>query len=102
MPLFCLVHGSTQDASGWDLLVPELRKRGHEVVCPSLPADRPDAPATLYAMVIAEAVRDSTEPPIVVGHSVSGLFLPIVPSLCRVRMCWAGCEARSTAEPASA
>ena len=84
MALFCLVHGSAQDASGWDLLVLELRKRGHEVMCPSLPADEPDAPATLYAEVIAEAVRDSAEPAIVVGHSVSGLFLPMVPTLCRV------------------
>jgi len=84
MPLFCLVHGSTQDASGWQQLVPELRRRGHEAVCPSLPADEPDAPATVYAEVIAEAVRDSIEPPIVVGHSVGGLFLPILPTLCRV------------------
>ena len=27
MSLFCLVHGSTQDASGWARLVPELQRR---------------------------------------------------------------------------
>ena len=27
MSLFCLVHGSAQGPSGWDLLVPELNKR---------------------------------------------------------------------------
>jgi hypothetical protein len=30
MSLFCLVHGSTQDASGWARLVPELQRRGTE------------------------------------------------------------------------
>src|SRR6266571_6857641 len=33
MSLFCLVHGSTQNASGWELLVSELHKReGHRAV----------------------------------------------------------------------
>src|ERR1019366_9764710 len=27
MSLFCLVHGSTQNASGWAMLVPELQRR---------------------------------------------------------------------------
>lgn len=44
MAVFCLVHGSTQDASGWALLVSELRNRGHEGVCANLPVNEPDAP----------------------------------------------------------
>jgi pimeloyl-ACP methyl ester carboxylesterase len=81
MALFCLVHGSTQDASGWALLVQELRKREHQTVCVNLPNYEPGAPATRYAEAIAEAVRDSAEPPIVVAHSASGLYLPIVATL---------------------
>ncbi len=49
MSLFGLVHGSTQAASGWSLLVPELEKRGHPIVCVSLPND-PDASGTQYAL----------------------------------------------------
>jgi pimeloyl-ACP methyl ester carboxylesterase len=86
MALFCLVHGSTQDASGWALLVQELRKRGHQTVCINLPNDEPEAPATRYAEAIAEDVRDSAEPPIVVAHSASGLYLPIVATLCPVSL----------------
>src|SRR5208282_3315702 len=33
MSLFCLVHGSTQNASGWARLVPELQRRGHRSIC---------------------------------------------------------------------
>lgn len=76
MSLFCLVHGSTQNAAGWELLTAELTRQGHEAVCPELPADVPDASATVYADVIAKAVpSDQT---IVVAHSASGMFLPLV------------------------
>lgn len=81
MAMFCLVHGSTQNASGWALLVPELHKRGHQAICVSLPNDEPEAPATRYAETIAEAFRNSAEEPIVVGHSASGLYLPIAATL---------------------
>jgi len=77
MSLFCLVHGSTQAASGWNLLVPELEKRGHQTVCVSLPND-PDTSGIQCATVIANALADRKESPIVVAHSASGLFLPLV------------------------
>jgi hypothetical protein len=54
--LFCLVHGSTQDASGWDMLVPELERRGHEVARMNLPGDTPEASATRYADLIAQSM----------------------------------------------
>ena len=85
MSLFCLVHGSTQDASGWDLLVPELERRGHETVRMNLPADEPDASASRYADVIAESIPSNREDAIVVAHSASGLFLPLVPERRAVR-----------------
>ncbi len=80
MSLFCLVHGSTQNASGWDLLIPELERRGHETVRMNLPVNEPDASATHYADVIAEAIPPDRTDAIVVAHSASGLFLPLVPS----------------------
>ena len=84
MSLFCLVHGSTQDASGWTRLVPELERRGHQTLCADLPADEPDASGSRYAQAIAETLRNSGEAPIVVAHSVSGIFLPLLPEYCPV------------------
>ena len=85
MSLFCLVHGSTQNASCWDLLIPELEQRGHEVVRMNLPAGEPEASATRYADAIAEAIPAERDDVIVVAHSASGLFLPFVPERRRVR-----------------
>src|SRR5208283_4605498 len=84
MSLFCLVHGSTQNASGWARLVPELQRRGHRSICVNLPTDEPEASGARYAQVIAETVGNSTEAPIVVTHSVSGVFLPLLPAYCSV------------------
>lgn len=79
MSLFCLVHGSTQNASCWDLVIPELEQRGHEVVRMNLPTNQPQASATRYAGVIAEAIPRDRDDAVVVAHSTSGLFLPLVP-----------------------
>ena len=78
MSIFCLVHGSAQSPRGWDFLVAELQARGHGCICVDLPVDRPDTSATEYAAVIGAAI-EGAEMPIVVAHSVSGLFLPLVP-----------------------
>jgi pimeloyl-ACP methyl ester carboxylesterase len=85
MSLFCLVHGSTQNASCWDLLVTELERNGHDAVRMNLPTNEPDGSATRYADVIAEAIPPHREDAIVVAHSASGLFLPLVPQKRRVR-----------------
>jgi pimeloyl-ACP methyl ester carboxylesterase len=78
MSLFCLVHGSTQNPSGWNLLVPELKKLGHKTILVDLPTDQPDASATVYANCIAGPI--ASDEAIVVAHSASGLFLPLVPA----------------------
>lgn len=78
------MHGSTQDASAWDLLVPELEALGHTCLLVTLPADEPEASGTRYAQVIAATLAETRAPAVVVAHSVSGLFLPIVPSYSRV------------------
>jgi pimeloyl-ACP methyl ester carboxylesterase len=81
MSLFCLVHGSTQSAEGWRLLIPELEKRGHMTLTIDLPATEPQASATRYADVVVQAL-DRTEynirDVVVVAHSASGMFLPLV------------------------
>jgi pimeloyl-ACP methyl ester carboxylesterase len=82
MSLFCLVHGSTQDPSGWNLLVPELKAFGLNTVLVDLPVDQPEASASLYADRIAESI--DCDNAIVVAHSASGLFLPLVPTKRRV------------------
>jgi pimeloyl-ACP methyl ester carboxylesterase len=78
MSLFCLVHGSAQGPTGWKLLVAELRARGHDCICVDLPTGQPEASATQYAKVIGAAIAGADRP-IVVAHSASGLFLPLVP-----------------------
>ncbi|MFZ0800072.1 MAG: alpha/beta fold hydrolase [Terriglobales bacterium] len=76
--MFCLIHGSTQSPSGFDLLVRELESLGHQVICPDLPVDKAEASGTYYAEAVAAALRQSAALPIAVAHSVSGLFLPLV------------------------
>lgn len=84
MAIFVLVHGSAHSPRAWDLLKSQLQQRQHTVITPELPADEPDAGATRYAELIAAAIPQGEEP-IVVAHSASGWFLPLVASLRRVR-----------------
>jgi pimeloyl-ACP methyl ester carboxylesterase len=86
MATFILVHGSAHSAQAWDLLKTELEQRHHAVVAPELPADEPDASATRFAELIAAAIpKTKTEESILVAHSASGWFLPLVASFRRVR-----------------
>jgi pimeloyl-ACP methyl ester carboxylesterase len=85
MSFFCLIHGSTQNATCWDLLIPELQRRDQEIVRINLPINEPDSSATRYADVIAEAIPAHRDDAIVVAHSASGLFLPLVPERRYVR-----------------
>ncbi len=83
MSNFCLVHGSAQSPKGWDLLVAELQAHGHRCICVDLSTDRPEASATEYAAAIGTAMN-GLDKPIVVAHSASGLFLPLVPDYASV------------------
>ncbi len=75
-----LVHGSYHGAWCWDLLRPELEGLGHRVVTPELPISDPALGATDYARVVADAM-DADRPSALVGHSSSGLILPLVAEL---------------------
>jgi pimeloyl-ACP methyl ester carboxylesterase len=85
MATFCLVHGSTQSAAGWDRLVDELDRRGHVAIAPTLPSNVPDASATRYAEAIRRALPIDVSEIIVVANTASGLFLPLVALHSRVR-----------------
>ena len=78
MSTFCLVHGSAQNARCWDLLVPELVKRGHQTLCAALPVNEPGAGAERYAGIILKSIPEGAGDVIVVGHSASGYLLPLV------------------------
>lgn len=85
MSTFCLVNGSTQNPLCWNLLVPELERHGHRTITPSLPLDEPAAGGLRYANVIALALEDAGDDIVLVGHSASGMFIPLVPDLHPIR-----------------
>src|SRR5260370_37980601 len=66
------------------MLVPEIQRRGNRAICVNVPTDEPESSGTRYAQVIGEVLRNSNEAPIVVAHSVSGVFLPLLPTYCSV------------------
>ena len=72
-----LVHGSYHGAWCWGFLRPELERRGHRVITMDLPISDPTLGAADYAKTIEDALDADTEP-IVVGHSMAGLVIPLV------------------------
>ena len=86
MATFCLVHGAWHGGWAWDRLAEQLEARGHLVVAPDLPCDDASAGVMEYAAVVVEALggRDDA---IVVGHSLGGLTIPLVPAARHVYLC---------------
>ena len=78
MSLFALVHGGAHGGWCWELLVPELEKRGHSVVAPDLPIENDAAGALEYAQVVVAAIPTGDDDVVVVGHSLGGLTIPLV------------------------
>ena len=72
-----LVHGSYHGAWCWDFLKPELERLGHRVVTMDLPISNPALGAADYAQAIEDALDPGSEP-MLVGHSMAGLIIPIV------------------------
>ena len=72
-----LVHGSYHGAWCWDHLRGPLEAAGHRVITPDLPISTPGLGAQAYADVVIDAIADSDEP-LVVGHSMSGIVIPLV------------------------
>jgi hypothetical protein len=67
---FCLIHGNWHDGSSWAKLAPVLRARGHVVLTPDLPFDRPGLTYGDRARPALDALVDAEPPFVVVGHSV--------------------------------
>ena len=62
---------------------PQLEAAGHRVTTVDLPAEDPDATFETYAQAVADAIPDDDTT--VVGHSLSGLTIPLVAAHRRVR-----------------
>jgi pimeloyl-ACP methyl ester carboxylesterase len=76
-----LVHGSYHGAWCWDLVRPELERLGHRVVTMDLPISDPAAGAAAYAQAVDQALDEALEAgsePVLVGHSMAGLVIPLV------------------------
>jgi pimeloyl-ACP methyl ester carboxylesterase len=83
---FALVHGAWHGKWCWERLVPELESRGHHTIVMDLPSDDPDATFEEYADVVADHLSaDAGEEPILVGHSMAGPTIPLVPERHAVR-----------------
>lgn len=81
-PSFVLVHGAWHDARAWDQLREIFKARGCRSIAADLPIEDITVDASGYARVIAAAVAElGPEAPVVVGHSMSGIALPLVPDL---------------------
>lgn len=78
-PPFVLVHGAWHAGACWQPLVDELEARGERVVAPDLPCEDPDAGLQEYASAVVEAAAGFDEPVVVVGHSLGGLTIPLIP-----------------------
>ena len=74
-----LVHGAFHGAWCWDLLAPELERLGHRIVTVDLPIWDPALGTSDYADVVVKASASAgLDKPVVVGHSMGGLVIPLV------------------------
>jgi hypothetical protein len=73
-----LVHGGWHGPWCWAAEIAALERRGHSATAVALPCDELGAGAGRYADVIAAAVREPGRD-VVVGHSLAGLAIPLVP-----------------------
>lgn len=89
MTLFALLHGGMHRGSCWDMVCDELHRLGHRTVAPDLPVEVDEVGAGEWAQVAAEAIDRAVgladRNVIAVGHSISGLILPVVATIRPVR-----------------
>jgi pimeloyl-ACP methyl ester carboxylesterase len=77
MATFGLVHGAWHGAWCWELLVPELERRGHSAIAMDLPIEDRTASFSDYAEAVGAALRDTSDV-VLVGHSMAGITIPLV------------------------
>ena len=78
MATFVLLHGAWHDSSCWDEVIRELRQRDHEAIAPELPLDDPAATFEDRAHPAVKALAGAADPVVVVGHSMSSAYAPLV------------------------
>ena len=76
MTTFALLHGAWHGNWCWERLIEPLRERGHGASAVDLPCD--DVEAGLDATADVAAAFLLEDDVVVVGHSLSGLVLPLV------------------------
>ena len=72
MSRFVLVHGAWHGSWCWNKVVPFLEERGHSVVAPELPLSEG---LEAYVETVIAALNSSSEPAILVGHSMAGAVI---------------------------
>lgn len=78
MTTFVLVHGGSHGSWCWDKVRPLLEEQGFAVVTPDLPMDDAGRGASEWAEIVVDELSAVTDDVILVGHSLSGLALPVI------------------------
>lgn len=78
MSTFAFVHGHWHGGWCWDRLVEKLEAAGQRCVAVDLPCTTRNSGATKNAQVVLEALQDSGDDVVLVGHSAGGLTIPLV------------------------
>ncbi|MBN1096513.1 alpha/beta fold hydrolase [Blastococcus sp. TML/C7B] len=90
MTAFVLVPGAGGAASYWQLLVPELERRGQRALAVGLPAADPAAGLAAYADTVVGTVRtalgEEPDPVVLVAQSMGGLTAPLACDRLPVRL----------------
>jgi pimeloyl-ACP methyl ester carboxylesterase len=77
MTQIALVHGAGLGAWCWERLIPELEARGYQARAVDLPLNDPSADASRLAAMVVAAFAPFDDL-VLVGHSISGLIIPVV------------------------
>ena len=83
MSTYVLIPGAGGAAWYWHLLVPELRRRGHEAIAVDIREDDPTLGLPEYADVVVSAIGDRDEV-VLVAQSLGGFTAPMVAERCRL------------------
>ncbi|MBH8563097.1 alpha/beta hydrolase [Nostoc sp. CENA67] len=85
MSLFCLVHGAFQGTWCWDLLIPYLDAQGHKTLAMDLPIENASATLSQFADTVIQALPNTDDDIVLVGHSMAGTIIPLVAEAVKVR-----------------
>ncbi|MBA2357947.1 MAG: alpha/beta hydrolase [Actinobacteria bacterium] len=86
MTIFVLVHGAWHGGWSFEPLQAELEARRHTVRAPDLPCDDVSAGPRAYARAVLAATGDTADS-VLVGHSLAGLTIPLLPARIHVYLC---------------